>query len=204
MPTGYTAKIADGITFEEYALGCARAFGALIMMRDEPTDAPIPESFEPETYNTRHVAETRDRIAKLNAMTPAQREKACRDYVDKRTAEISASEQRDRDLLKKYETMLKAVDAYNAPSSEHVEYKKFMRTQIEESIKFDCGLGSWRIEERNGLDSMTPALWYEREMNQATCDLKYHTKAQGEEEECAAKRTKWVKLLRESLETSPF
>ena len=36
MPTGYTDKIKDGITFKEYAMGCARAFGALITMRDNP------------------------------------------------------------------------------------------------------------------------------------------------------------------------
>jgi hypothetical protein len=49
MPTGYTAPIADGMTFEQFALGCARAFGALVTMRDEPSDAPIPERLEPDT-----------------------------------------------------------------------------------------------------------------------------------------------------------
>jgi hypothetical protein len=40
MPTGYTAGVADGtITeFREYALLCARAFGACIMLRDEPVE----------------------------------------------------------------------------------------------------------------------------------------------------------------------
>ena len=45
MPTGYTADIQDGkiTTLREYALSCARAFGALIMMRDDPHDAPIAD-----------------------------------------------------------------------------------------------------------------------------------------------------------------
>ena len=47
MPTGYTAPIKDGISFNDFMWGCARAFGALIMMRDDPPGTPIPERFEP-------------------------------------------------------------------------------------------------------------------------------------------------------------
>jgi hypothetical protein len=49
MPTGYTAAVADGtITeFPDFAMQCARAFGTLVLMRDEPQDAAIPEKFEP-------------------------------------------------------------------------------------------------------------------------------------------------------------
>jgi hypothetical protein len=35
MPTGYTDKIKDGISFEEFVLSCARQFGACISMRDD-------------------------------------------------------------------------------------------------------------------------------------------------------------------------
>lgn len=40
MPTGYTADIKDGITFRDFALRCARAFGATIMQRDEDISIP--------------------------------------------------------------------------------------------------------------------------------------------------------------------
>lgn len=40
----------ENFTFPEFAMRCARNFGALIMMRDEPLDAPIPEKFEPSGY----------------------------------------------------------------------------------------------------------------------------------------------------------
>lgn len=37
MPTGYTSPLYEGkeISFEQFALRCARNFGALVMMRDE-------------------------------------------------------------------------------------------------------------------------------------------------------------------------
>lgn len=63
MPTGYTANIKNGITFEEFALDCARNFGALIIMRDEPKDAPIPEQFEASKH---HEEATSKYLEELN------------------------------------------------------------------------------------------------------------------------------------------
>jgi len=59
MPTGYTYPVVEGkITeFSDFALSCARAFGALITMRDDPHDTPIPETFEPSDYNAKKLAE---------------------------------------------------------------------------------------------------------------------------------------------------
>ena len=45
MPTGYTSGVATGEIkdFKTYALQCARAFGACIMLRDEPMSDEIPK-----------------------------------------------------------------------------------------------------------------------------------------------------------------
>ena len=56
MPTGYTSKIADGIGFKDFALSCARAFGACIEMRDDPSDKPIPNEFKPNDYHKKRMA----------------------------------------------------------------------------------------------------------------------------------------------------
>lgn len=55
MPTGYTHEVQSGevTDFPTFTMQCARAFGALIMMRDDPSDAQIPEQFEPSDYNRR-------------------------------------------------------------------------------------------------------------------------------------------------------
>lgn len=60
MPTGYTAAVCDGkITeFPAFALQCARAFGALITMRDDAMNAPIPEEIKPDTsYYDKNISE---------------------------------------------------------------------------------------------------------------------------------------------------
>src|SRR5687768_6886698 len=74
MPTGYTHPVVDGkITeFNDFALSCARAFGALITMRDDAMDAPIPEEFKPETnYHDDRIAADTKRMGEIQAMTLA-------------------------------------------------------------------------------------------------------------------------------------
>ena len=62
MPTGYTATLMEkGQTFQEFIMGCARAFGALIEMRDSPNDAPIPDKFEPSDYHAKRLIESREK-----------------------------------------------------------------------------------------------------------------------------------------------
>ena len=74
MPTGYTADVADGkITeFTEYALQCARAFGACIMLRDDPVSSEIPE-FEPSDYSAKELAEAEKDLSQFLAMNESQR-----------------------------------------------------------------------------------------------------------------------------------
>ena len=82
MPTGYTAAIKDGISFNEYALSCARAFGALIMMRDEPADAPIPDEFKPSDYHFKKIEEAKAELARLRAMSPDEAVSQIRKSID--------------------------------------------------------------------------------------------------------------------------
>lgn len=67
MPTGYTHGVQDGTVteFRDFALICARAFGATILMRDDPMDAPIPDEFQSSTYHL-------DRLKELEIEQSAQ------------------------------------------------------------------------------------------------------------------------------------
>jgi hypothetical protein len=69
MPTGYTSYIGEGIEFKDWVLKCSRAFGALIEMRDESTDAQIPEAFEPSSYHVKQIKETENKLQSIKMMT---------------------------------------------------------------------------------------------------------------------------------------
>ena len=66
MPTGYTADVMDGkvTDFKLFAMQCARAFGALVIMRDEPLNAEIPDEFSPSNYHFQELEQARERLAK--------------------------------------------------------------------------------------------------------------------------------------------
>jgi hypothetical protein len=72
MPTGYTADIEKGITFEEYALRCARA--CIMEIRDLPWDAPIPDTIEDSgvQYHADQLIDKQKQLEEFEAMTDEQ------------------------------------------------------------------------------------------------------------------------------------
>ena len=62
MPTGYTHPVQEGKITElrDFALNCARAFGACVTMRDDPSDTPIPGKFEPSDYHIKALKEAKE------------------------------------------------------------------------------------------------------------------------------------------------
>lgn len=193
MPTGYTADVCDGkqTEFKDFALTCARAFGALIMMRDDPAGAPIPEGFEPSSWNAQRLAEARDKLAALRTMTPEQAEAAAAESYTEALAshlDYEAKEQATEDRL---DAMIAKTEAWVPPTADHVEMKKFMLDQLRISKRGDYR--SARPEKLSGAD------WLAAEQKSAERDVGYHAAENAKEIERAKSRTEWVKSLRASL-----
>lgn len=201
MPTGYTAAIENGISFEQYAWSCARAFGALITMRDDPHDAPIPERFEPSDYSRRSLAAAEAELAALANITP---EEAQRRAEKERAEKILSNEDyiRKADALReKYDAMLAQVRAWQPPTPEHVEYKRFMEEQIVRSIDFDCG-AKWSHDELAKLraaDAPDGKEWLERTRKNLIERIGRCAKDWAEEQARTESRNQWVAALRDSL-----
>ena len=197
MPTGYTDKIKDGITFKEYAMGCARAFGALITMRDDPTDARIPDKFDPSEY---HLKEQESAVAegrRVTMMSDIEADVAASaEYYDE-AKRIEAAIAANRDLMGKYEAMLQKVQDWRVPSPDHKKFKEFMVSQIEESIKFD-GMGGYYAD--NPAVLLSGVGWRAAKLEGVARDLRYHTEEHGKEVDRVEERTAWVNTLRGALE----
>lgn len=189
MPTGYTAIIADGVDFQTFVMKCARAMGALITMRDDPDSAKIPEKFEPSDYHPKEIKKAQAMLAQLSKMSLKQSQHAAqKSYEDELTRrQLRISE--DGILRQKYNEMLNKVRAWQPPSPDHIEFKKFMIGQIEGSIKQDCSLLAYYRSQPIPL--LTAQEWLKKEQDQALRDLEYHIRA--------SSRT-WVQQLRKSLE----
>jgi hypothetical protein len=194
MPTGYTAAVADGITFEQFVWRCARAMGALVMMREEPTDAPIPERFEASDYNAKKLVEAKAEWARLNAMSVADAETCAATTHAEAVASYAKRTQERLELRNKYQAMLASVVQWDAPTPDHAGFKIFMVDQLKQSIDFDCC---------NRYDDAPVALsgldWRADEIAKAARHIEYHAKANAEEIERTEGRNEWLRALRESF-----
>lgn len=194
MPTGYTAPIYEGkeITFPEFAMQCARAFGALITMRDEPADAPVPEDFTPDTYHSRELAKARASLADMQSWDDGRWEReAAKAYTEavayarKRNAESAALRQR-------YEAMLAQVQAWEPPSADHRELKTFMTEQLAKSVECDC----W---EADVPVAIAASEYRNQQIAAAQRSVEYHAREHDAEVFRAIGRSEWLRDLRASL-----
>ncbi|KVO95525.1 hypothetical protein WL21_32640 [Burkholderia ubonensis] len=193
MPTGYTADIAKGITFEQYAWDCARAFGALVTLRDEP-HAPIPERFEPDGYYQKRLEEVHATLVRISEWTPEEIASEYQIAFDSLTAAHQKRIDDAEALRAKYEAMLAQVRAWQPPTPDHVAYKEFMESQIVESIKFDCCLGYDRAPL-----PQEPAAWHAEWIADLRATVARCEQQQRDEVKRAHDRTLWVKAIRDSF-----
>jgi len=195
-PTGYTAAIADGISFNDFVMKCARVMGACIMMRDESTDAKIPERFEPSDYHQKAIETAAAELKTLDGMTKEKAAELSRADYDKEVVDIQRYIQENIDLKIKYKAMLLYVRDWNPPTPDHQGLKDFMTQQITSSIDHDCDNTYWLKKEPVMLSPMD---WITQKRNSLLKSLDYHNEQYLQEVERAASRTAWVKALRESL-----
>lgn len=195
MSSAYTASVADGEITElkPFVMQLARGMGALVMMRDEPWDAPIPERFEPSQYNAERLAEAITERDRIRAMTSAEADAAAKaeaEEFDHRAADYRArqAEQRAR-----YQVMIAKVEAWEgAPEG----IKEFALSQLSESLEFDCPERSSWSPTRPSEDGVE---WRELKIAELDKSILYNAKTQAEEEARTEERNAWLVQLRKSL-----
>jgi hypothetical protein len=190
MSTGYTCSIVDGegISFKDFVLKCARAFGATNDMRDE---------FKANTsYHDCTLERAKKELVRLKAMSIEEAEAGAMEEYKAMVAEEKRSIKDEAERRDKYNAMLKQVKDWEPPSGDHDGLKKFMITQITESIEFNCPVNRGREEviKLSGKD------WLKKEIDKQLWDIKYSEKAIQEENERARGNTEWVRALRVSLQ----
>ena len=195
MSTGYTARIKDGISFEQFIMNCARAFGACISLRDDQ-DKDIPERFEVLGYHAEVLEKKRSELVAIGRMDSIECEAAA---INKYNVEIAAMKKyRQEKAATKtaYEAMLSKVEIWSPPTPSHQGLRDFMIQQIQESIKYDCTeYGQEEIILKTGPQ------WKSEKLEELRKNIKYHSDNHAEEVERARKATEWIAALRQSLKT---
>ena len=167
MPTGYTTPVQQGeITdFRTFALSCSRAFGAAIMMRDDPiTMLPTVERLKENSsleYHRKKITEAQADLLKLTAMTPEEIAAAAKAENDRARTSYERNALEIAAYYARYTTMLEKAKAWEPPSAEHENLKEFMIEQITSSIKFD-------VYEPTCPAERTPESWFAEELKSVT------------------------------------
>lgn len=142
MPTGYTAPIYEGqdLSLSEYAQRCARAFGALVSLRDEPLSNSIPDKVEPSTFYDGMLSKVQKEYDEFlqNPPTIAFAEAEYEKLIAKEIENMARHNAKAKDLELRYRVLLDKVSAWQPPTPEHAGLKSFMIRQLELSIEGDC------------------------------------------------------------------
>jgi hypothetical protein len=195
MPTGYTEKLmSKGQTFHGFAMRCARAMGACIMMRDDPLDAPIPARFEPSSLYAEQVENSKRKLERLRAMNDEEKIAFAKD-AKARAVRVA------RDHLRKVmrenarlAAMRAKVEAWEPPL-DHQKLKEFMLVQIKISMHDT----SYCEEQLSVLMQTSPVEFFSKAMANAEWELAFSVKAHHEEIQRTESRNRWLQSLRESL-----
>jgi hypothetical protein len=202
MPSGLTSKIGTGATFPEFALGCAKQFGALIHMRDEPNDSKItlPESSE---YYKEELEATQKKLKELQHINMKAYNANAITKQMKAIASVEKAIEDKNELRGKYMFMLMEVKAWRPPTPEHNDFKVYMTKQITDSIDFDCNT-QYEDEQIERLREPVDAnVLFNKEIDQLNEDVTYFTDKLNNENDTNSGRTKWIKDLAFSLRMTP-
>ncbi len=207
MPTGYTAGILDGTitTFEQYAQLCTRAFGAALHMRDEPLSAPFelakPAGFY---YDNVKKAAAAHEVAQIlsnkellkNEITRIKESiKSAKKHIEKQASDKANLTQ-----------LLNEAKAWQPPSDDYLEFKRFIEDQLIKTIEFDTSGDFWErrlAAFEKELSELTADKARAQLLEEAEKDLTHAKKSLQEEIERCDNRNKWIETLWQSLKPTP-
>lgn len=197
MPTGYTSSIKDDISFEDFVLRCARAFGPCVHQRDSNA-SERPKLRTPNEYHKDQLDETKALLETLNKMGGSNRIEYGKSEIQKDIDNFRKNMNEVILLKTKYENMLNSINNWTPPTPEHIELKKFMIDQITQSIKFDCNVSNY-IETLDKLSKENPLDRYNTNLNRAISDINFFENDCNEELSKVSEANKWILDLYSSL-----
>lgn len=206
--TGYTNELVEkNLDFPEFAKLCARSFGALVMMRDEPLDAKIVKDVEANDFYKKEITRKEKQLKKLLELkNPAEAIKFAKNEIKNKINEIEKfsdeeKERREKNAKILEKTLEKARD-YNPQSEKHIEFKKFVVDQLESSLNYEIGTKNYYAGEVQYLkDSLeTPIEYLANRIDTLRKEISYHKEKEEEEIKRTNERNLWINQLFESLE----
>jgi hypothetical protein len=199
LPTGYTSALYEGAdsSFEDFAMNCARAFGVLHSLRDEP-NSDIPLELKVDEYYHKSVDDVQARIDNFKSLSDSEIEEIIKEnYFSEKRRLVEAISEKTA-IEGRYRAMLDEVTAWTIPTDEHKGLRDFMIEQLESSIDADCNI-SYSSDSLKNLKMKTVVEYRGEAIREAERSLKLSQERLERAEKDIAEKNKWLSDLRESL-----
>lgn len=196
MPTGYTADLKIDTPFSEFAMRCARAMGACVLMRDDSLAKPIPDEFKPSTFYRDELQKAQAEVERIKVLSEEQWLAEYEDYRKKETDRNESRRERDTEQADIYNRMIRLTESWTPPTPDHEGMKKFMLEQLRESLNFDV-FGDEFIETHCQVKPY--AAWKAERIARAMRNVTTYQQKWAKEQERTWERNEWLRALRESL-----
>jgi len=196
MPTGYTAGILDGTIkeFPDFAKLCMRAFGATVMMRDEP----LYKEWVPRVPSDYHLKA----IEKANSDLEKAKSSSDEDILATVRVDLLKSKYyHEKSIIdcsekhKRLDNILIKAESFIPPTPEHEGIKEFMIKQLKDTISFDAS-DSYHVENLERIIYKLNSLSARNERAElisiANKKLSYHTLEYEKELQRCEESNKWV------------
>ena len=193
MPTGYTAIIDDNpsVTFEQFLWRCTRAMGACVMMRDDPFDTPIPESFQPSDYYPNRIAEMQAERDKVALLTDEECDVEARKAFDEEQSANTSYAVERTTSSDRYDAMQKAVEGWEPPTPDHQGLKDFMLEQLNTGRPYSYTPSQSKL--------LSGVEWKQEKLQRLDENIRDCTAENEREIQRTNERNEWLKQLRESV-----
>jgi hypothetical protein len=194
MPTGYTYGIEDGtITdFRTFALMCARAFGPCVMQREDHLKV-LPVHRVPSSYYENRLKQVQRELTTLKEIPIEQAEKKAMEEYAASVRRYEDEAAKEEEVNARYDKMLAEVYAWEPPTPDHENLKKFMIQQLEDSKHKYYSQGHGRPEKLSGEE------WLQVKVEMLTKDIEYCVKYYDEELDRCEKSNNWIDALYDNL-----
>ena len=197
MPTSYTAKIADNISFRDFVLTCARAFGACVEQRDDDMGEKPKLKKLDVFYHENAIKDAKAKLKLIKEYTDSEIKLLIDKEFKNKINSTKKSLRENTELMAKYNKMLEAVKSWSPPTSDHEGLKKFMIEQIESSIKFDCNSDYYNRDLKK--KKLTVGQYKKQLIDQTNWNIAYHTTGIEKEIKNVETSNKWITALYNSL-----
>lgn len=180
----------------QFVKTCARAFGAMINMRDDPLDAPFPSKVEPSSYHQEATKKAEERLAEMLKMNKSQ----ARDWGQKEkesSLDYLQTERLKRDAeADKVRAMIVKVEGWSPPSKDHEPLKRFMLEQLKQSLP---SIPDYYDDEIKRLTDSSTLSLYNDKVASLKKSIEYHKREYQKDLANAAMATEWIRAIVESL-----